>query len=102
MIMPRFTIRTALVGVTLCALVFVVVGMAVRGESWAWGITIGFVSLIITLIVHALWFFQVSRWAWLFSPPPALPTQARTSSPPIGQPSNSADNSSDNRGEAQP
>jgi hypothetical protein len=75
MLMPRFTIRTALVGVTLCALIFVVVGMAVRGETWAWGITIALVSLIITLLVHAAWFGLVWTFARLPAAP-ALPAQS--------------------------
>ena len=41
MLLPRFTIRALLVMLTICAFVFVIAGMAVRGQHWAWGITIG-------------------------------------------------------------
>jgi hypothetical protein len=56
MILPRFTIRALLVMLTICAFVFVIAGMAVRGQHWAWGITIGILSLAFTLLVHAAWF----------------------------------------------
>ena len=75
MIMPRFTIRTAFVGVTCCALLFVVVGMAVRGETWAWGISIGVISLVVTLFVHAAWFGLVWIFARLPADPPMVPVR---------------------------
>ena len=78
MIMPRFTIRTGLVGVTFCALVFVVAGMALRGETWAWGITIGLVSLLVTLAVHAAWFGLVWTFARLPAAQPAVPVREHT------------------------
>jgi hypothetical protein len=56
MILPRFTIRAMLVMLTICAFVFVIAGMAVRGQHWAWGITIGILSFAFTLLVHAAWF----------------------------------------------
>jgi hypothetical protein len=59
MILPRFTIRALLVMLTICAFVFVIAGMAVRGQHWAWGITIGILSLAFTLLVHAAWFCVV-------------------------------------------
>jgi hypothetical protein len=54
MLLPRFTIRTAFLGVTVSAVVFVVVGIAFRGDNWAWGITIGLVSLAVTAVHAAL------------------------------------------------
>jgi hypothetical protein len=80
MIMPRFTIRTGLVGVTICALAFVVAGMAVRGETWAWGITIGLVSLLVTLAVHAAWYSLVWTFARLPAAEPAAPVRVDTKS----------------------
>lgn len=59
MLLPRFTIRALLVMLTICAFVFVIAGMAVRGQHWAWGITIGILSLAFTLLVHAAWFSAV-------------------------------------------
>ena len=56
MLMPRFTIRAMIVMLTICAFVFVIAGLAVRGQHWAWGITIGIVSLAFTFLVHAAWF----------------------------------------------
>jgi hypothetical protein len=33
--------------------------MAIRGQPWAWGVTIGILSLAFTLLVHAAWFGAV-------------------------------------------
>ena len=66
MLLPRFTLRTFLVLVSLSAILFLVVGMAYRGEQWAWGVTIGVVSLAITSLVHAAWFGIV----WIFAQVP--------------------------------
>jgi len=63
MLMPRFTIRTLLAVLTLCACGFVVIGTAYRGQFWAWGVTIALVTLIVTMLVHAALFGIV----WLFS-----------------------------------
>jgi len=66
-LVPRFTIRTLLAILTVCAIVFVMVGTAYRGQYWAWGVTIGLVSLIVTALVHAAWFGIV----WVFARMPA-------------------------------
>lgn len=62
-LLPRFSIRVLLALVTICAFVFVVVGMAARGQNWAWGVTIAVASLVVTAVVHAAWFGVV----WLFA-----------------------------------
>ncbi|HEX5470667.1 MAG TPA: hypothetical protein VFW73_02215 [Lacipirellulaceae bacterium] len=65
MIIPRFTIRTLLVMLTVCACLLVIVGMAFRGQHWAWGVTIGMLSLVIIALVHAAWFGLI----WMFARP---------------------------------
>jgi hypothetical protein len=60
---PRFTMRTILAVMTGCAVLFVVMGLGARGQTWAWGLVIGVVSLGITALVHAAWFGVV----WYFS-----------------------------------
>jgi hypothetical protein len=66
-LLPRFSIRTLLVVVTLFALAFVLPATAVRGETWAWGVTIGLASIFLTALVHAAWFGIV----WLFAQLPS-------------------------------
>jgi hypothetical protein len=61
-LVPRFTIRTLLAMITLAAIVFVMIGTATRGQYWAWGVTIGLVSVIVTALAHAAWFGIV----WMF------------------------------------
>lgn len=63
MLVPRYNLRTILAVMTGCAVLFVVMGMAVGGQSWAWGLVIGVLSLAVTALVHAAWFGIV----WLFS-----------------------------------
>ena len=67
MLLPRFTIRALLLLLTICAFVFVIAGMAVRGQHWAWGITIGIVSLAFTLLIHAACFGAIWMLAQLQS-----------------------------------
>lgn len=67
MLAPRFSIRTLLALLTAGAVVFLVAGMAVRGEMWAWGVTIAAMSLAVTAIAHGVWFGLV----WLFAQLPS-------------------------------
>ncbi len=76
MLLPRFTIRALLVLITICAVVFVIAGMAIRGQHWAAGVTIGLLSLAFTALVHAAWFGV----AWLFS---LLPPKRRNQKPGV-------------------
>jgi hypothetical protein len=61
-LLPRFSIRMLLGVLTVCAFAFVVAGTAYRGQNWAWGVTIGLASILVTAVVHAAWFGIV----WLF------------------------------------
>jgi len=67
-LLPRFSIRVLFWLITICAFVFVILGLAARGEKWAWGVSIGLVSLVITALVHAAWF----GIAWVFSRLPSV------------------------------
>lgn len=62
MLLPRFTIRALLVMLTVGAVASVIAGTAFRGQTWAWGFTVGLLSLAIFALVHAAWFGVV----WLF------------------------------------
>ncbi|HEX4413128.1 MAG TPA: hypothetical protein VH107_05825 [Lacipirellulaceae bacterium] len=59
MLLPRFNIRTLLVMLTLGALASVIIGTGFRGQTWAWGASIGLLSLVVTAVVHAAWFAAV-------------------------------------------
>jgi fucose permease len=60
MLLPRFSIRTLLVLLTIGAAASVVIGTAFRGQNWAWGASIGLLSLFITFVFHAAWFAAIS------------------------------------------
>jgi hypothetical protein len=68
MLVPRFTIRTILAVTTGCAVFFLVVGTAFRGQNWAWGVAFGVLSLAVTALVHAACFGMVWLFAELFAP----------------------------------
>ena len=53
MLLPRFSLRTTLIGVTVSALFFLIAGQALRGHSWAIVITVGVVGLLTTFVFHA-------------------------------------------------
>jgi hypothetical protein len=65
MLVPRFTIRTILAVMTGCAVLFVVIGIGAGGQTWAWGLVIGILSLGVTALVHAAWFGIVSFFSRL-------------------------------------
>ena len=67
MLLPRFSIRALLGMVPILAVAFLIAGMAYRGQYWAWGVTIGLVSLVLTALVHAAWFGVV----WFFAQMPS-------------------------------
>jgi len=70
MILPRFTIRAILVAMTICAVLFVMVGTATRGQNGAWGVAIGAVGLVATLLVHTACFVMVWVFGRMTSPEP--------------------------------
>jgi hypothetical protein len=72
-LLPRFTIRALLNLVTICAVAFLIAGMAYRGQVWAWGVTIGLISLVFTMVVHAAWFGAVQLFAKVSPPPKEVP-----------------------------
>jgi len=63
MLIPQFSIRWLLALMTVCAVVFSIVGLAVRGTAWAAGVSIGIGSGVILVLVYGLLFAAV----WVFS-----------------------------------
>ena len=52
MLLPRYSLRTTLLGITLCTVVFLIVGYAYRGHAWALVISVAIASLGVTLAFH--------------------------------------------------
>jgi hypothetical protein len=73
MLAPRFSIRALLAVLTGAALFFLISGLAVRGDKWAWGITIGVLSLLLAAGASAAWFWFV----WLFAQLPVARAAAQ-------------------------
>jgi hypothetical protein len=59
MLLPRFGIRTLLILLTLGAVASVIIGTGFRGQNWAWGASIGILSLFVTAFFHAAWFAAI-------------------------------------------
>jgi hypothetical protein len=74
---------------TICAVASVIIGTAFRGQTWAWGVTIGLASLVVTALVHGAWFGV----AWLFAQLPSsraarVAAVARRAQPVVENPGN--------------
>lgn len=67
MLLPRFTLRSVLAATAVCAVLFLFVGIAYRGETWAWGATIGILSIGVVAVVQAMFFGVVWCFAQLFT-----------------------------------
>jgi hypothetical protein len=59
MLIPQFSIRWLLGLTVVCAVIFSIVGLAVRGSRWAMGMSIGIGSLVLLMAVYAGMFFLV-------------------------------------------
>ena len=62
-LVPQFSLRWLLAVTTVCAVVFSIAGLGLRGKTWAAGVSIGILSLVVLVAVYALVFALV----WLFS-----------------------------------
>jgi hypothetical protein len=63
MLVPQFSIRWLFALTAVCAVIFSVFGLAVRGSPWAVGVSVGIVSLVILATTYAAVFGLV----WTFS-----------------------------------
>jgi hypothetical protein len=84
MLIPRFSLRLLLVLTTVSAVFFFVVAHAVDGHFWAIGVSVAGASLLLTLLVHAFFFFlawsltSVCRLVWR----PSVPASPFAMAPP--------------------
>jgi hypothetical protein len=76
MLLPRYSIRTALAIVTVVAVLSLFAGQALGGRAWALGLTVAVASVPLALVVHAAFFALGSAFAGLLGPEPVV---ARTS-----------------------
>jgi len=63
MLIPQYSIRVLLAVTTACAVVFSIVGLAVRGSGWATAVSVGIGALAILVLVSGALFAVV----WVFS-----------------------------------
>jgi hypothetical protein len=76
MLLPRYSIRTALAIVTVVAVLSLFAGQALGGRAWALGLTVAAASVPLALSVHAAFFALGSAFARLLGPEQVI---ARTS-----------------------
>lgn len=77
----RFSIRTALVALTLGAGFSLILAQAVRGEEWAIGVVIAVVALPAALLPCAAWTLVIRGISALLVDKTAEPAPAAASSP---------------------
>lgn len=82
MLLPRFSMKTILATMTGSALVFVIVGQAVRGSAWALGISMAIGSVVLALSIYALMFLIVWLCSLVLERDRKLPTAASGGFPP--------------------
>jgi hypothetical protein len=63
MLIPQFSIRWLLALTTVCAVIFSIVGLAVRGHAWAAGVSVGIGAVVVLALVYGSLFALV----WMFS-----------------------------------
>lgn len=68
MLLPRFSIRTALGILTGVAVLSLFAGQALGGRAWAFGLTVGALSVPAALAVHAFFFALASTITNLLGP----------------------------------
>ncbi len=79
MLLPRFTLRSVLAATAVCAVLFLFAGIGYRGETWAWGATIGILSLGVAVVVQAMFYGVVGCFAQLLTRPTIETSSARQS-----------------------
>jgi len=62
-LIPQYSILWLLAITTVCAVILSIVALGLRGHTWAAGVSIGILSVVILAFVYAL----VFAVAWLFS-----------------------------------
>ncbi len=83
-LIPQFSIRWLLGLTTVCAVIFSIIGAAVRGHYWTAGVSVAIVSLVVVFVVHALFFALVSVFTVGSSSPmrPMSPGESPFAAPP--------------------
>jgi hypothetical protein len=68
MLLPRFSIRTALAILTGVAVISLFAGQALGGRAWALGLTVAFATVPVALLVHAALFTLASSFGRVVGP----------------------------------
>jgi hypothetical protein len=59
MLLPRYSLRTTLIGVSLCAVFFLIAGEALQGQVWAVVLSVATLSFFGMFVVHAAFYLLV-------------------------------------------
>jgi hypothetical protein len=81
MLIPQFSIRWLLAVTTVCAVVFSIVGLALKGSAWATAVSVGIGSLVILGLVSGALFAVV--WAFSVASSSLVPRRARSQGSPF-------------------
>ena len=89
MFLPRYSLRWLLAITVVCALAFSVVALALRGMSWAVGVSAAIVAVVIALAVYGLVFGLIDAVS-AFVPSQEIEVAVYEPSPEAPQPSDSS------------
>ncbi len=53
MLIPQFSLRWMFGLTTVCAVIFTILAAGLRGNSWAVGVSVGLLALVVMLSIHA-------------------------------------------------
>lgn len=54
--LPQYTLRKLFGVMTVCAVIFTIVGFGIRGQAWAAGLSAALAMLALMLLIHAVLF----------------------------------------------
>jgi hypothetical protein len=83
MLLPRFTLRATLIGITFCGLFCLVLARALAGDYWAIAASVAVASLVGIVCVHACFYVIIAALARVFGSH-TLPAHTRQGSVQAG------------------
>ena len=92
MILPRFSIRTALAVVSLGAVISLFAGQAIGGWAWALGVLVGVASVPLALAFHVVLIAVAQGFARLTEPQVAVAHTSRGGVEPAAAPPSATSN----------
>lgn len=69
MLIPQYSLRSTLIGVSCCAVFFLIIGDAFQGQPWAIAVSFAVVSFFGCFLVHAFLFLAAAYFGKMIGTP---------------------------------